>query len=179
MRYRLARTIPVLLLCGFSLQCSHSPKHRSSEFIPTSCQGDPRPSDSKVNSSTPTTTHQKFMAAVFQGDLPKAEELLKGGHDLQHKDPYGLSYLHLAAGTENSEMIEFLIDRGLSVQLVTEKRKTTPAHSAARWGKLNSLKTLIKHGASIRAKDSNGKTPMDIAAEEGHSEVVDYLKGLL
>ncbi|HVK53843.1 MAG TPA: ankyrin repeat domain-containing protein [Burkholderiales bacterium] len=47
----------------------------------------------------------------------------------------------------------------------------TPLHNAAHEGNLSSLKQLLDKGDDMNARNNAGKTPLDIADEEGHSEI--------
>lgn len=44
----------------------------------------------------------------------------------------------------------------------------TPLHEAAWTGKSSLIATLIEHGADVTIKDIFGRTPADIAREQGH-----------
>ena len=49
-------------------------------------------------------------------------------------------------------------------------------HYAAMMGDLNRVKLLVERGADVNAKDEEGKTPLDFAQENGHQEIVKWLK---
>ena len=53
------------------------------------------------------------------------------------------------------------------------KYKDSALHYAAEKGKIEAVKVLLKHGATIDLKNDDGKTPLDLAYKQ---EVVDYLK---
>lgn len=61
----------------------------------------------------------------------------------------------------------------------------TPLHTAARWGTLESMATLLKHGASPHAVDGQGLTPLDAAQARGETaalcfqELVDFGEPLM
>jgi ankyrin repeat protein len=48
----------------------------------------------------------------------------------------------------------------------------TPLHFAARMGYLEIAKLLVAHGAPSRMKDWEGNTPIKIAHENGHTDIV-------
>ncbi|KAH8774528.1 ankyrin repeat protein, partial [Diaporthe sp. PMI_573] len=52
----------------------------------------------------------------------------------------------------------------------------TPLHDAAKSGKLDEVCSLIlHHQADIQATTSSGETPLHVAAENGHTAVVEAL----
>ena len=56
-----------------------------------------------------------------------------------------------------------------------DKDRWTLLHYAARYGQLETVKFLVERGANINAKNNYRKTPLDIAKEEGHTEIINVL----
>jgi hypothetical protein len=54
----------------------------------------------------------------------------------------------------------------------------TPLHGAAANGHLDIVQLLVEHGADHHVIDPAGKTPEELASENGHLAVVDYLRSL-
>jgi len=51
-------------------------------------------------------------------------------------------------------------------------------HYACAYGNsLNIVKALLKNGANIDAKNEDGKTPADLARENGNTEVYNFISG--
>jgi hypothetical protein len=51
-----------------------------------------------------------------------------------------------------------------------------PIHSAVRWNKMADVKSLIRNTADANIKDTNnGNSPIHIAAQNGHTEVCQFL----
>ncbi len=55
---------------------------------------------------------------------------------------------------------------------------TTPLHEAARSGNASIVQLLLAAGADAALRDGNGKTPLDIATEKAHSDVVRLLESV-
>lgn len=53
----------------------------------------------------------------------------------------------------------------------------TPLMRAARYGQYNMVRTLIKYGADINAKDEEGRTALSWAKENQEDLIVEYLVG--
>lgn len=55
------------------------------------------------------------------------------------------------------------------------KDKASPLHLCCQWGLVRVLQTLIDHGANVNALDSDNKTPLHIAIENQHEEIIKIL----
>ena len=82
----------------------------------------------------------------------------------------GASPLHLAAFLGSIATLETLLDDGrLPVDGLTIEGNT-PLHAAATAGQLKAIEALLRHGADASIA-SHGKTPADVASQNGHDEV--------
>ncbi|GCB64023.1 hypothetical protein scyTo_0009756 [Scyliorhinus torazame] len=113
----------------------------------------------------------EFLAACASGDAKDAEEMLRGGADVDCANTDGISALHQACIDENLEMVEFLLAHNASVDQ-SDNEGWTPLHVAASCGYSEIVECLINHGASIAAVNSDGQLPIDLAEE-------DYMETLL
>jgi len=52
----------------------------------------------------------------------------------------------------------------------------TVLHWATYHGEYDSVEKLLKHGARIDIRDANGATPIEIARDEGHDEIVELIQ---
>lgn len=109
-----------------------------------------------------------------------------------------LSCLHLAlrSGKENSDLIQFLVERGAGFFLKSfaffffwfkiffssfpeinpvTSSGDTPLHYAAYLGYTECAKILLKAGANLEAKGQNQSTSLHFAAREGHFDTVKLL----
>jgi len=91
----------------------------------------------------------------------------------------GETLLHTAAKDENSELAEYLISKGLNVDVKSDNSQT-PLHLAACYGTPAMAEFLVSKGADINATDKYGFTPLHHASDysivkEGHVKVVKYL----
>jgi hypothetical protein len=82
----------------------------------------------------------------------------------------GDTWLHLAAAGYRVEIVELLLQAGADPNAARNMRKSTPLHYAADGyitgpefdenRQVQTLTTLIQHGANIHAQDKNGATPL-------------------
>jgi ankyrin repeat protein len=49
---------------------------------------------------------------------------------------------------------------------------------ACEVGKINAVKLLVRHGADVNLKDQQGCTAIELATQNRHYEVSDYLQQL-
>lgn len=53
----------------------------------------------------------------------------------------------------------------------------TPLHRAVVEGDLEEIKSLIKKGSNMKAKDNGGNTPFELAVLEGQDDIVEWFQG--
>ena len=82
--------------------------------------------------------------------------------------------LMLAAKFNDEEVVEFLIERGASLEMRDDQDRT-PFHYAAEGGKVRNLLRLIEHGVDVLQKDEHGYSALHLAASNGHTNSVRLL----
>ena len=91
-------------------------------------------------------------------------------------NPGGFTPLHAAAQFNATTALEALLDDGrLPINGLSDEG-CTPLFYAAQDGALRAVKVLLRHGADASI-EWKGKTPADIASQNGHHEVVALLEG--
>ncbi|KAL5253746.1 hypothetical protein ACHWQZ_G013497 [Mnemiopsis leidyi] len=83
------------------------------------------------------------------------------------ENDYCVTPLHVAAASNNSAVVEILANNGGFLEPTTFYMLQTPLHYAARYDSPNSVRTLVKMGAKLEARDYRGRTPLLLAAELG------------
>ncbi|XP_078286952.1 protein phosphatase 1 regulatory subunit 12C-like isoform X2 [Rhinoraja longicauda] len=113
----------------------------------------------------------EFLAACASGDARDAEEMLRGGADVDCANTDGISALHQACIDENLEMVEFLLTQNANIDQ-SDNEGWTPLHVAVSCGYSEIVECLINHAANIAAVNSDGQLPIDLAEEN-------YMENLL
>jgi ankyrin repeat protein len=93
--------------------------------------------------------------------------------------------LEAAAYYGKLEMIGYLLDHGADIDEIGDNDWTSPPereaglgsalHTAAVRGQKETVHLLLERGADSTLKDTKGKTAMQKASENGHSEIVELL----
>ncbi|MCO5597004.1 hypothetical protein L7F22_051076 [Adiantum nelumboides] len=68
-----------------------------------------------------------------------------------------------------------MLQNGAQVDKCTRSGKATSLHRAAYAGHIEVVKTLIKAGADVFKKDSDGRWAVEKAEAQGHVEIVNLL----
>jgi ankyrin repeat protein len=141
-----------------------------------------------------------LMAACWVGSLQAVTVLVLKGARLDAETNYGSTPLHCASQSSNLALVRFLIKNGANIN-ARSARGATPLHMAAARGNLSIVRELLRSGAdpTVRlTRDSTpafclkapilndddvmwinfskGQSPLDIAMEGGHQEIIPLLK---
>jgi ankyrin repeat protein len=119
-------------------------------------------------------TREAFFEAAKTGDIKTAKIGLHQGMDVNGKDEFNWTALHLAAQEGQEQVCELLINYGADLRAATNKG-WTPLHVAAFYGQTWTAELLIKKGASVGFTDNNGWIALHMAARKGHAGTLELL----
>jgi glycerophosphodiester phosphodiesterase len=83
--------------------------------------------------------------------------------------------LHIAARNGNEKLIKYLLAKGADVKATTTEHNYTALHLAAIDGHMEAAKLLVDAGIEVEALDQSEKTAAQLASENGHAELSEYL----
>jgi hypothetical protein len=114
--------------------------------------------------------------AVRAKDLATVREIVEVsiGPSLDIATAEGVTALHLAAATDQPDMIRLLLERGASVNPRTQ-HGFTPLHWAASRDAIDSMAVLLAAGADLEAKARNQITPLHWAASRDAARAIQML----
>ena len=130
--------------------------------------------------------------ATMHGHDKCVQLLIDYGADVNAKDLFGFTALHLAACNGAHSILKLLlraradcsaplkfsycvplkISVGTGCCKIPHLGGTTPLHLAAATNNVNCVKELIRYGADFNAVDEHGRTSLYVAAQLGYSECV-------
>ncbi|KAG8040195.1 hypothetical protein G9C98_000765 [Cotesia typhae] len=112
-----------------------------------------------------------LLDASKKGNLGRVQKLLTA-ENINCRDAQGRNStpLHLAAGYNNLEVAEYLLERGADVN-AQDKGGLIPLHNASSYGHLDIAALLIKYNTVVNATDKWGFTPLHEAAQKGRTQL--------
>ena len=107
-----------------------------------------------------------LLDAAKKGNLTRVQKLLTP-ENINCRDSQGRNStpLHLAAGYNNLEVAEFLLENGADVN-AQDKGGLIPLHNASSYGHLDIAALLIRYNTVVNATDKWGFTPLHEAAQK-------------
>ncbi|PAA75698.1 hypothetical protein BOX15_Mlig025935g2 [Macrostomum lignano] len=107
-------------------------------------------------------------------ELPEGCETVLNASDAQDKYP-----VHYAVEVGNTELLVALLSRGADFHVVDMEGRT-PVQLAVKMGCIELVQNIFEHSEklkhqALKHRDMSGMTSLLIAAEQGHSELFEYL----
>jgi len=112
-----------------------------------------------------------LLESAKKGNLARVQKLASE-ENINCRDTQGRNStpLHLAAGYNNVEVAEFLLENGADVN-AQDKGGLIPLHNASSYGHVDIAALLIKFNTYVNAQDRWGFTPLHEAAQKGRTQL--------
>lgn len=117
----------------------------------------------KPASNANTVRPDALLKASRKGELAAVSQLIKNGHDINFKDPFGVTALMEAVLQNHVPVIDHLLKNKADPNLANNDGDTALL-IATSLNKLKSAEMLLKHNADVDVRDANKSTPLIIAA---------------
>ncbi|XP_065897157.1 uncharacterized protein [Dysidea avara] len=112
--------------------------------------------------------------AAYHGQCDMLNLLLKSGAKCDSTDWGHHTPLYWAARRGHTDITDRLILANADLEKPEMSRHWTPLHAASYHGNLDIVKLLVDAGADFDATDKDGNTPLQLALQQKHTEVVQY-----
>merc|ERR1712182_40142 len=109
------------------------------------------------------------------GDLPRVQEFLKDGKDVNSKDFKGVTPLGDAVGHDQLSVVKVLIDAKASLEDV-DSAGNSAVHFAAGYGRVKVLEHLLARKANVSKVNQMGLTPLGAAQQNNQKQAVAILQ---
>ncbi|TRZ11283.1 hypothetical protein HGM15179_015801 [Zosterops borbonicus] len=116
--------------------------------------------------------------AAREGNTEILRELINRGYSIDVPDNRGWLPIHEAAAHNSSECLKLLIDTASAKNYIHSRtfEGLCALHLSARHGSVGCLRVLLEAGAGIdNVPTESGTTPLFLAVENRHTEVVKFL----
>jgi ankyrin repeat protein len=123
-----------------------------------------------INEKRPSG-HGAVTTAIRDNRVDILAELIARRADLNMETCDGVPIV-MAAKFEDPKRLHMLLDAGVDVNKTDRNRGYTALMQACAAGRMNAVQLLIQHGADVEMTSRKGEAGMDIAAKEGHEEIV-------
>jgi len=101
--------------------------------------------------------------------------LVDSGADIYDFDEEGVSIFEMAITYGNLEMVKYMIEQSIDVNLTQRRSRFTPLMAATCYGRVEVAKLLIENGAKKDATDSKGISVIDFARKMNKKSILELL----
>ena len=117
-----------------------------------------------------------LMLAARFGHAEIIRLLLDRGADITIRDRQGYNPLMIALKYGSFDVIRLFLDKGAVVNESDYYHGMTPLMLAAKIGNAEAVRLLLERGARINAENNDHQTPLMIASENEHVEIVQLIQ---
>ncbi len=112
--------------------------------------------------------------AAYRDDLAKADQLIRGGANVNAANDLGVTPLWAASINGSVALVTRLLEAGANPNAALMSGET-PLMVASRSGKTAAVETLLAKSANPNARGARGQTALMWAVSQGHADVVKLL----
>ena len=117
-----------------------------------------------------------FCNFAKSGDVKRVAEYLDqyGAAIINERDNMQDTALTWAAWMGQKDVVALLLDRGADINALGMRNRTAVGW-AANGSRREVVELLLKRGANAEIRDDEGKTPADLARQQGNPALADYI----
>ncbi|KAM9792968.1 cyclin-dependent kinase 4 inhibitor B [Neosynchiropus ocellatus] len=119
----------------------------------------------------------ELTTAAARGEATRVEHLLRTGADVRGVNRFGRTALQVMM-MGSTPVARVLLAHGADPNVPDRSTGRTPLHDAAEAGFVETVRLLVQSGADTQARDHRKRRPVDLARNEGHRNLVEFLETL-
>ncbi|XP_029368745.1 cyclin-dependent kinase 4 inhibitor D [Echeneis naucrates] len=123
------------------------------------------------------TPVDELTTAAANGNRADVERLLREKVQVNGVNCFGRTALQVMM-MGSTPVAQLLLEQGADPNVADVRTRTTPLHDAARTGFLDTVRLLVEYKADPQARDLANCRPVDLARQNHHKSVVDFLESL-
>ncbi|KAK2908842.1 hypothetical protein QQF64_001201 [Cirrhinus molitorella] len=112
--------------------------------------------------------------AAATGNTYHVQFLLSNGANVNGVNTFGRTPIQVMM-MGNTPLAHLLLEYGADPNVSDPGTGSTPLHDAARTGFMDTVQLLIRFNADANATDYSNLRPVDVARQNGHVDVVEFL----
>ena len=116
-----------------------------------------------------------LMNAAKKGQLEVLKYLHQHGANIMAHSNFNWYPIHTAAKWGNTNILEYMINNRVPVDLKEGQDDRTPFFCACERGQLDAARILLQYGADINAQSKKGMTPLHQAAYKNEIGIIQFL----
>ncbi|XP_005401223.1 PREDICTED: cyclin-dependent kinase inhibitor 2A-like [Chinchilla lanigera] len=120
---------------------------------------------------------ERLATAAARGRAQEVRELLEAGAPPNAPNRFGRRPIQVMM-MGSAQVATLLLLHGADPNCADPATLARPVHDAAREGFLDTVVALHQAGARLDVRDAWGRLPVDLAEEQGHLDVAQYLRNV-
>lgn len=118
---------------------------------------------------------ETFIESIVENNFEKVSKAIENGIDINALDCSGTTALNWAASEGYMNILNLLLDKGAQINKAEERGGWTPLMLAVINQNSRAVEELIKRGANLNIKNTQGYSALMLAAERGNFEALKML----
>ena len=131
--------------------------------------------NSNINTNINFNNNSTIHEATQNGLIEKVQRMVEQGTDVNTRDDYGRTPLHIASAQNHTIDMRVLIELGADVN-AQDGQNRTPLMYAAADGKKGAAVLLVSERANVDIKDADGMRALEWAGSGGNSDLINFLR---
>ncbi len=112
--------------------------------------------------------------ATLDGLIEKAQRMVENGTDVNSRDNYGRTPLHISSAENHNIDMSVLVELGADIN-AQDNQGRTPLMYAALDAKKDAIAFLVSQGANVQIKDVDGNRAYELSLSRGNSDLTKFI----